>query len=365
MKISVYIQGGIQRAVTYYRYAQYLREMDADVHYRLMIPDNKAEKFLPISKQPFLKKIFIFVYIFIRVQKMLIEEVANRPDYLIVSRKLIHRTFPLSFQWCLKILKRRGTIIIWDFDDQIIYLKEVSQKGFRRFSQLADIITVGSPLLENLIDEDQKQKVSFFPTTDGDMYKLFDDEVMRKRLLSFDNEIRIIWVGTFSGLRFLSQLVPAFELLGLKLNNEGKILRILVVCDYPLKYEAENFVLDNIKWKRDIAIEKMKEAHIGLMPLEDTEETRGKCGFKLIQYMSIGLPVVVSNVGMNVLIMKPSFGRAVKGTDKSEWTNAIYDLVSNKNIWEKCCLNSITEWKENYNYEKNLLKWKNMLRVES
>jgi glycosyltransferase involved in cell wall biosynthesis len=44
--------------------------------------------------------------------------------------------------------------------------------------------------------------------------------------------------------------------------------------------------------------------HIGIMPLEDTAWARGKCSFKMLQYMSCGIPVVVSPVGMNLEILK-------------------------------------------------------------
>ena len=363
MNISLYVQGGDHRAVTYYRFTQYFREFNISVKYRLMIPDSKATVFLPISKQGFIKKVFIFCYIFIRVQVMLIQDLIVNPDYLVISRKLIHRVFPISYQWCLKRIKKKGTKIIWDFDDQIIHLKEVSAKGFLTLSQVSDTIIVGSPLLENLVKEEYRYKVAYFPTTDGDMYQLFSERVLENRLSYFPKEIRLVWVGTFSGLRFLYQILPSFELLGEKGKKSGRITRLSVVCDYPLEYEPVNFVLENIKWERDVAVQIMLNAHLGLMPLEDTEETRGKCGFKLIQYMSIGLPIIASKVGINAMIIKDSFGCAVPGVECEEWARAIFKLVSDKDDWREYCLNSINEWKKNYSYEGNLKMWRKLLNV--
>jgi glycosyltransferase involved in cell wall biosynthesis len=65
---------------------------------------------------------------------------------------------------------------------------------------------------------------------------------------------------------------------------------------------------------------------IGLMPLPDTPFNRGKCGYKLIQYMACGLPVIASPVGVNREIVEPGVNGFLAETE-DEWRNALTTLA--------------------------------------
>lgn len=360
-RVSIYLQAGKFRAVTYYRFAQYFDAMKINVVYNLMIPDAKAYLYLPIAKQSIIMKIFIFFYIFARVQWQLLVDIYNPPSYIIISRRLLPKILPWSFYACLSICKHKGCKIIWDFDDQIMYLKEVTNRGFSKMEKVSDIIIVGSPILKNIIDIKWRYKVHVIPTTDGDMYKTYSNDILEKRLLSFEYEIKLIWVGTFSGLRYLQSIMPSLERFGLELKKVGKKVRLSIVCDYPLSYCSTNFILENIKWERNVAKEKMFESHIGLMPLDDNDGTRGKCSFKLIQYMSVGLPVIGSSVGMNSIVIKDSFGYLPCGTDIDQWYNALVGIVADKKGWIHRSQEAIKVWAQDYSYLSNLERWKQIL----
>lgn len=357
-KVSVYLKAGENAAVTYYRFSQYFREMNVDIKYNLMIPDNKANSFLPISKQPLWKKVYIFFYIYFRTLKHLIGDYRDVPDVLVISRRIIDKLMPYSYCQLLTMIKKKGCKIVWDFDDQIIELGEVSRADFDIISSLADTIVVGSPYLKQLIRNNFQDKVKFLPTTDGDMFGLMSDKVTELRKSSLASTVNVIWVGTFSGLVHLIRIMPSLELLGKYLSEEGRQLIMSVVCDYPLEYHANSFILENIKWSRDIAIEKMIKAHVGVMPLEDTEIARGKCAFKLIQYLSVGLPVVGSDVGMNKEVISDGVGRALSGFETALWVEAFKKVVSNERIWGKYSESAYRKWIEQYSYNSNLDNWK-------
>jgi glycosyltransferase involved in cell wall biosynthesis len=81
------------------------------------------------------------------------------------------------------------------------------------------------------------------------------------------------------------------------------------------------------QWSEDREIADIQEMDIGIMPLPDTPWMRGKCGFKLIQYMACGLPVVASPVGVN----QDMVGHGVNGflaETPAEWTEALRKLVT-------------------------------------
>lgn len=360
-KISVYLQSGEKAAVTYYRFYQFFSKMNVDVRYQLMIPEERRDSFLPISKQPIFKKICIFIYIYIRVFIQLISDFRDKPDILIISRRLIHRIMPFSFLYLLKKVKERGCKIVWDYDDQIINLGEVTRRGFNQLSNVSDIIIVGSPFLKELLLDKYKGKAILLPTTDGDMNELLNDEVTTNRIQQLSTSVKIVWVGTFSGLDFLKQITPAFEEFGKYLILRGRELRVSVVCDYPLEYDARAFVLENIPWERKIAVKKMLDAHIGVMPLEDNEIARGKCGFKLIQYLSIGLPVVGSAVGMNKQIISKNVGVAIDTLNPESWNDAFMTICSSPSSWRNYSLEAQKKWHDDFSYDKNLDMWKRLL----
>lgn len=360
-KVSVYLKSGERAAVTYYRFSQFFRAIDADFNYHLMIPERHQAHYLPIAKQPFLKKVYIFVYIFVRVFCQLIQDNHSNCDYLIVSRRFLNKIFPIPFYYLLYRMKKKGTKIIWDFDDQIIKLGEVSRKGFDKLSSLADTIIVGSPVLKDLINEPYQSKIVFLPTTDGDMSKLLTEEKMQEREETLNSIVKVVWVGTFSGLLHLSQITPAFEMFGKELQKNGRKLKVSVVCDYPLEYKAECFELENISWERKLAAEKMLGAHIGVMPLEDNEIARGKCGFKLIQYLSVGLPVVGSSVGMNKQIISSNVGLAVDTLAPDSWYDAFLMICSSPTVWRSYSIEAQKKWSKEFSYESNLNMWKKLL----
>ena len=353
-RISVYLKAGRKAGTPYYRFYQYFDKIDALFEYHLMIPDKRWNAFFPIAIQSLWKKVFIFFYIYIRILWYLAKDVVRKPDCIVVSRCLINLVLPISYKMLIKIAKRRGVKIIFDFDDQIILGREVTRSGFDFFTDVSDSVIVGSPLLKNLVCERDQGKVVFLPTTDGDIFEKITDDVVQKRLQSFEEEIRIVWVGTFSGLVFLKDITTALELFA---EYQNKKVILTVVCDAPLDYHSKYFKLENIRWTHQAAIDAMLSVHVGIMPLKDTEGNRGKCSFKLIQYLSAGLPIVGTTVGMNKLVLKDNVGKGVETNDAGLWLDALKSVTMDEKVWKCLSVNALKEWKNYYGFERNLKEW--------
>ena len=362
-RVSVYLKAGERAATSYYRFYQYFRRIDADVKFNLMIPDSKWNAFFPIASQPKWKQVYIFFFIYFRVLWNLAVDVIRRPDVVVISRCIINKVLPYSYRLLLNLQKRRGSKIVWDFDDNIVGA-EMTRKNFDWFSSYASLIIVGSPTLIELINKKYQEKVALLPTTDGDMHERLTEEIKEKRTAEFDNVIRIIWVGTFSTLNYVRDIAPAIEKAGKILKENKKELHLIVVCDKTLDCETDNFVLHNVKWDKEVAITQMLQAHVGIMPLEDNEVTRGKCGFKLIQYLSVGLPVIGSTVGMNQTIINDRIGIGVDEVDDESWTNAIISIASDVPKWDRLSKSAYKEWELKYNVSYNLNEWNKIINQD-
>ena len=136
---------------------------------------------------------------------------------------------------------------------------------------------------------------------------------------------RIGWIGTPS--TWTEYMAPMMPYLSALASDEGA--RISAVGAGKAA-NADPF-LDNLVWTEETEITRIQEMDIGIMPLTDTPWARGKCGYKLIQYMACGLPVVASPVGVNADIVE----HGVNGflvTTQAEWCNALITLLRDPDL---------------------------------
>ncbi|KKT72855.1 MAG: Glycosyltransferase [Microgenomates group bacterium GW2011_GWA2_44_7] len=101
-----------------------------------------------------------------------------------------------------------------------------------------------------------------------------------------------------------------------------------------------NFSIDGLStiiskpWSMEEEIEDLKTFDIGIMPMPDNEWTRGKCGFKAILYMNMGIPCVCSPVGVNREIITDGVNGFLAGTDE-EWIEKLSLLIENAELRKK------------------------------
>jgi glycosyltransferase involved in cell wall biosynthesis len=82
-------------------------------------------------------------------------------------------------------------------------------------------------------------------------------------------------------------------------------------------------------WRLDTEVEDLRAFDVGLMPLSDDEWSRGKCGLKALQYMALGIPAVVSPVGVNTTIVRDGVNGFYASTEE-EWIDRIALLLEDE-----------------------------------
>lgn len=103
----------------------------------------------------------------------------------------------------------------------------------------------------------------------------------------------VVWIGSPENLVYLQLIRPALA----RLTERHPTLKMRIICSrFPDWPEVD---IEKIAWSADTEAEALATAHIGVMPLTDDEWARGKCAFKLLQYMAAALPCVASPVGAN------------------------------------------------------------------
>jgi len=222
-------------------------------------------------------------------------------------------------------LHRYGGTVIYDFDDAIMYNDRkpdrISRIRFHRFGRtvaLSRMVIAGN---ECLAEHARRYgaHVEILPT--GLDVGAYPVKTPRKN----DGTVRLVWIGGNSQLKHLRGISPALEELGRRFPQA--ILRI--VCDEF--FGLQSMQVEQHHWSRDTEVADLVASDIGIAPLAEDPFTRGKCGFKILQYQAAGLPVVASPVGVNAQYVRDGVtGFAVR--DSSQWVEKLSALIENPDL---------------------------------
>lgn len=158
--------------------------------------------------------------------------------------------------------------------------------------------------------------------------------------------VTIGWIGSRSTVDQLRTVLPAIE----ALNRSRVRARLVLVGVGGLAYEAG--WLEERAWSLDSERDDLASFDFGIMPMPDTEWTRGKCGYKLLQYFSAGVPAVASPVGVNRLIVGEDRERGLLATTHAEWSKALDELVSDHSARAEMGANARSFVEREYSYER-------------
>ena len=134
--------------------------------------------------------------------------------------------------------------------------------------------------------------------------------------------VTIGWIGRAENLEYLEKLKKVFDAI---YQKYGTCVQLMVVCDKPLILDS-NLTIINKKWNLKDEENDIKGFDIGIMPLEDTQWARGKCAFKLLQYMAFGVACIGSPVGANKQVVNDA-DNGLLATTYEEWLNALFRLI--------------------------------------
>ncbi len=210
--------------------------------------------------------------------------------------------------------------LVLDVDDAVWHARPFGERQMRLTAERADIITVCNSHLANWFSQYNKN-IELVPTSvDGER---FFPQTRTPRA-----EFIVGWTGTSSNFDCLYDIQEA---LGTFLRHAPSA-RLRVVADRPpLDLGLPTKRIDFHRWSEDNEVALVQSMDVGIMPMADSDWNRGKCAFKMLQYMACGLPVVASPVGMSAEVL--GCGElGYPASTLSEWTDALVHLYENPDV---------------------------------
>ncbi len=270
----------------------------------------------------------------------------KKSDIIFIHREMAHIGPPV-FEWMLaKILKRK---YIYDFDDAI-WLSNYSEsnakvhrlKAYWKVKyciKWADHLCVGNDYLAEYA-QTFNSKITIVPTT-------IDIENHHNLITDYQNTPVVIgWTGTQTTLRYLEEVIPIL----VDLEKDYDFIFRVISNEKP---EFDLNSLEYRQWNKSMEIEDLATFQIGIMPLVDDQWSKGKCGFKALQYMALGIPTVLSPVGINKKIVKNGEnGYLCASAD--EWKASLIQLILNPELRQSMGQSGRKTIIKNYSVKANL-----------
>ncbi len=247
---------------------------------------------------------------------------ARHYDVVIIEKEL----FPFLPAFAERFLRLLRVPYVVDYDDALFHrydchanpwVRRLLGRKIDAVMHLASCVVAGNEYLASRARQAGASQVEVIPTVvDAGRYQ----PVQKPET----DELIVGWIGTPQTSRYLVPLLPVFESLRQKVP-----VRFVAVGANQSDFDGS--AVEAWPWSEDSEVKSLQQFDIGIMPLEDSPWERGKCGYKLIQYMATGVPVVASPVGVNVDIVSNS-QCGLLATTTDEWETALGRLLSDRKV---------------------------------
>lgn len=225
------------------------------------------------------------------------------------------------------LLAKTGTPYVVDYDDALFHKYDHLSKGpqgalyrdkFRRLLSRSSGVTAGNAYLETLCLQNGAPAVTRVPSV-VDIERYVPQDVAQPG----DRSLTIGWIGTPHTTKHLHLVKPALR----RLATEFPLVLMTVGAS---RLDGYGVPLEQHPWSLESEVRLINAMDIGIMPLADEPFERGKCGYKLIQYMALAKPVVASPVGVNTEIVSHGTNGFL-ASDEQGWLEALRELAASRN----------------------------------
>lgn len=329
--LSKYGPKGASSRYRFYNYEFYLKKHGIELEFSPLLSDNYIDNLY--NKKKVKKFLWQFLSVIKRIFFLLFLK-NEKYDVFIIEKEL----FPNIPYFIEAILLKKNRYLL-DFDDYIAasykthpIFKILLYNKIDKLVERADLTTVGNNWY---FSEFKKGNLVYLPTVIN-----LNDYPLQKRHNT--NKI-IVWIGSPTTVKYLRLI----ESVLLKLINEISFTVKVIGGEVELD---KSIPVKTIKWNEYSENAELASCDIGIMPLKDTLWEKGKCGFKLIQYMASGLPVVGSDLPANEeIILHEETGFIAK--NDTDWYNYLKYLLINTEEAHRMGKNGRKRVEDYYSYQ--------------
>jgi glycosyltransferase involved in cell wall biosynthesis len=234
--------------------------------------------------------------------------------------------------WLESALLPKSIPYVLDYDDAVFHYYDQHRSSLVR-GLLADkhpalmrgaaLVVAGNAYLAEFARQAGAKRVEIVPTViDLDRYPVAG---CTARGLATAAPL-VGWIGQRSTASFLMPYKHVFE----RLTASGQARFGAIGIDA----QSLGLPMESIAWSEQTEAASIASFDIGIMPLVDEPFERGKCGYKLIQYMACGLPVVASPVGVNCQIVEHGVNGFLADTPE-QWEQALRTLLADPGLRQR------------------------------
>ena len=237
---------------------------------------------------------------------------------------LIHRSAALAGPALIERMLARRRRIIFDFDDAVfISHTTAANRHFRwlkfprktsAICRISSHVIAGNDYLASYARR-FNPRVTVIPSS-------VDTDAYRPGKRNAGDRLVVGWMGTATSQTHLEQFAPVLR----EVTRRWPV-EIRVVSDQRPSLSGVPAVWH--PWSLETELDELQAFDIGIMPIPDDEFAQGKCSMKALLYMSVGLPVVCSPVGMNRVVVQHGQNGLLAGS-RDEWLDCLGRLVSDE-----------------------------------
>ncbi len=303
----------------FFQYLPYLKEQGWEITINPLLGANYVKHLYEKAPFPLVEIVLgYFKRMFLLLRK-------GKYDIIWVEQE----AFPWIPSFIEKPLIKSKTKLIADYDDAFFHrydlhkfflIRYIFGKKIDMVMSIANLVLAGNEYLSDRAKENNSQLIEIFPT-------VVDTNKFVSMGSPGKNYFTIGWIGSPSTKKYLFMIEEALK----EIYNLGKA-KITLVGAGDLKFK--DFPTDNIDWDEQTEVEEISKFDVGIMPLVDGPFERGKCGLKLIQYLSCGIPVIGSPVGVNNQIIQHGIN-GFKADTVKDWTKYLRIMKEDSDLRKK------------------------------
>jgi len=309
--LSRYARLGASSRVRMLQYIPYLEDHGLRITASALFTDNYLRHYYQTGKKSLSEIVKSYL---VRIAQLFN---AGGYDLLWIEKEL----FPFLPSWGESVLELSGKPYVVDYDDAVFHNYDLHSSRAARsllgrkidtVMRRAAMVIVGNDYLADRARRAGSKRVEYLPSViDLDHYSGPSTKERKEDFV-------IGWIGSPSITYYLKVIEPALH----EICKDRKTKLVLVGAG---NIDLPGVPCEMRTWSEETEVEDIRQFDAGIMPLPDTPWERGKCGFKLIQYMACGLPVVASPIGVNVKIVEQG-GNGFLAATKDEWCRALGTL---------------------------------------